>query len=74
LDLGKKKVRCSERSWAHKFYLRHYFISVNILFDEAFQYGVDAGFGGYVVTNPEPLCIEFCNLVQCVVFVKHLTS
>jgi hypothetical protein len=29
-----------------------------MLFDEAFKYGDDARFSGYVVTNAEPLCAE----------------
>jgi hypothetical protein len=27
-----------------------------------------------VGTNAEPLCVEFCNFVQCYIFVNYLTS
>jgi hypothetical protein len=42
------------------------FIWIVIIFDEAFKYGVGAKFGSYVGTNADPVCVEFCNLVQVV--------
>jgi hypothetical protein len=39
-----------------------------ILFDKAFKYGDGAEFWGYVRTTSEPLCVEFCNFVQCRIF------
>jgi hypothetical protein len=50
------------------------FISIIILFDAAFiKYGDGAKFWGYVVINAEQLCVEFCNFVQCHIFVNYLT-
>jgi len=49
------------------------FIWMIILFDEAFKYGDGAKFWGYVGTNTEPLCVQFCNFVQCHIFVNYLT-
>jgi hypothetical protein len=43
-------------------------------FHEAIKYGNGMKFGGYVGTNAEPLCVEFCNFVQCHIFVNYLTS
>jgi hypothetical protein len=52
----------------NKFYLYYY------LFEEAFKYGDGATFWGYVGTNAELLCVEFCNFVQCHILVDYLTS
>jgi hypothetical protein len=41
------------------------FISIIISFDKAFKYGDDATFVGYIGTDPEMLCAEFRNVVQC---------
>jgi hypothetical protein len=41
-------------------------IGIIVLFDEASKYRDGAKFLGYVVTNTEPLCVEFCNSVQSV--------
>jgi hypothetical protein len=49
------------------------FISVVILFDEAFNYGDGDKFWGYGGTNAEPLCVEFCNTVWCLSSVNYLT-
>jgi hypothetical protein len=51
------------------------FIWIIILFDAVFiiKYGDGAKFWGYVGINAEPLCVEFCNFVQCHIFVKYLT-
>jgi hypothetical protein len=50
------------------------FIWIIILFDTVFiKYGDGAKFWGYVGTNAEPLRIEFCNFVQCHIFVNYLT-
>jgi hypothetical protein len=40
------------------------YVCIIILFDEAFKYDDGVKFCGYIGTNAEPLCIEFCNLVQ----------
>jgi hypothetical protein len=48
-------------------------IWIIILFDEAFKFGIGAKSGGYVVTNAEPLCVEFCNFVHCYIFVNFWT-
>jgi hypothetical protein len=44
-----------------------------ILFGGIFKYVDGAKFRGYVVTNAERLCVEFCNFVQCYIFVNCLT-
>jgi hypothetical protein len=49
------------------------FIGIIVLFDAVFKYGDGAKFLGYVVINAEPLCVEFCNLVQSLIFVNYLT-
>jgi hypothetical protein len=49
-------------------------IWIVILFDAVFKYDDGAKFWGYVVINAEPLCVEFCNFVQCHFFVNYLTS
>jgi hypothetical protein len=43
------------------------------LFDAVFKYGDGAKFGVYVWINAERLCVEFCNFVQCHIFVNYLT-
>jgi hypothetical protein len=48
-------------------------IWISICFEEAFEDGKDAKWWGYVVTNAEPLCVEFCNFVQYQTFVNYLT-
>jgi citrate lyase synthetase len=48
-------------------------ILITILFDETFKYGDGAKFLGCAVTNAEPFCLGFCNLVQCRMFVNYLT-
>jgi hypothetical protein len=42
----------------YKFYLNLFF------FDGTFEYGGISKFGGYVGTNDELLCVEFCNFGQ----------
>jgi hypothetical protein len=49
------------------------FICVLVLFDEGFKYDNDEKFWGYVGTGVEPLCVQFCNLVQCLIFTNYLT-
>jgi hypothetical protein len=49
------------------------FIWIIILFDAFFKFGGGAKFWGYVVINAEQLCVEFCNFVQCHIFVNYLT-
>jgi hypothetical protein len=49
------------------------FIWIIIIFDAVFKYGDGATFWGCVVINAEPLCVEFCNFVQCYIFVNYLT-
>jgi hypothetical protein len=39
-------------------------IWIIILFQEAFKYGDGVKFLGYVGTNAEPLCVEFCNVIS----------
>jgi hypothetical protein len=46
------------------------FIWIFILFDIAFKYGDVAKFWGYVGINAEPVCVEFCSVVQNVYFIK----
>jgi hypothetical protein len=50
------------------------FIWIIILFDAVFKYGDGAKFLGYVVINAKQLCVEFCNFVQCHMFVNNSTS
>jgi hypothetical protein len=51
------------------------FIWIIILFDAIFiKYDDGAKFLGYVGINAEHLCVEFCNFVQCHIFVNYLTS
>jgi hypothetical protein len=49
------------------------FIWIIILFDETVNYGDGSECWGYAGTNAEPLCAEFCNFVQCHIFVNYLT-
>jgi hypothetical protein len=49
------------------------FIWIIIVFDAVFKYDGGAKFWGYVVINAEQLFVEFCNFVQCYVFVNDLT-
>jgi hypothetical protein len=49
------------------------FTCIIILSDAFFKYGDNAKFWGYVVTKAEPLCVEFCNFVQCYIVVNYLT-
>jgi hypothetical protein len=44
------------------------------LFDAVFKYGDGAKFWGYFGINAEPLFVEFCDFVQCYIFVNYLTS
>jgi hypothetical protein len=44
-----------------------------ILFYEAFKNGDNAKYWGYVCTNPEPVCVEFCNFAQCYLSLNYLT-
>jgi hypothetical protein len=50
------------------------FIWIIILFYTVFKYDDGAKFWGYVGIKDEPLCVEFCNFVQCHIFVNYLTS
>jgi hypothetical protein len=50
------------------------FIWIIILFDAFFKYNDGAKFLSYIEINAKPLCVEFCNYVQCHIFVNHLTS
>jgi hypothetical protein len=43
-------------------------------FGAAFECYGGSKFGGYVETNAEPFCVEFCNFVQCNAFVNYLSS
>jgi hypothetical protein len=43
------------------------------LLDGAFEYSNGGKLLGYVGTNAEPLSVEFCNFVQCHIFVNCLT-
>jgi hypothetical protein len=49
------------------------FIWIIILFDAVFKYGDGEKFWGYVRINAEPLYVEFCNFLQCHIFVNYLT-
>jgi hypothetical protein len=48
------------------------FIWITIFIDGAFEYGGGSTFWGYVATNAEPLCVDFCNFVQFHTFVSYL--
>jgi hypothetical protein len=50
------------------------FIWIIILFYGAPKCGDSAKFWCYVRTNTEPLCVEFCNSLQCRIFVNHVSS
>jgi hypothetical protein len=43
------------------------------LFDKASKYGYGAKLLGYVEKNTEPLCLNFCNFVQCHILVNYLS-
>jgi hypothetical protein len=49
------------------------FIWIIIFSDRALEYDKSVKFLGYVGTNTEPLCVEFCNFVQCHTYVNYLT-
>jgi hypothetical protein len=49
------------------------FIWITILFNEASKYDDATKFWDYVETNNEPLCVEFCNSVQCHISVNDYT-
>jgi hypothetical protein len=50
------------------FYLNHY-----IFFEGAFEYGGISKLWGYVGTTAELICVQFCNFVQCHIFVSYLS-
>jgi hypothetical protein len=50
------------------------FIWIIISFDRPFEYSGISIFWGYVGTDVELRCLEFCNFVQCRIFVSHLSS
>jgi hypothetical protein len=43
-----------------------------VFFEEDFDYDSSLKFWGFVWTNAEPLCVEFCNFVQWHTFVHYL--
>jgi hypothetical protein len=47
------------------------FILIIISFDGAFEYGGGSKLWVYVGTKAEPLCVEFCNIVQWHTFVNY---
>jgi hypothetical protein len=47
------------------------YIWIVIYFVKLFKYGDGAKIWDYVVTNTEPLCIEFCNIVKYHIFVNY---
>jgi hypothetical protein len=49
------------------------FIWIIIFFDGAFECGGISKLWGYVGTNTELLCVEFCNFVECHVFLSYLS-
>jgi hypothetical protein len=49
------------------------FTWILILFDADFKYGDGEKFWGYVGIHAEPLRAEFCDFVQCYIFVNYLT-
>jgi hypothetical protein len=49
------------------------FILIIIFFNRAFEYGGISKLWGYVGTNTKLLCAEFCNYVQCHIFVSYLS-
>jgi hypothetical protein len=48
------------------------FIWIIVLFEAVFKHGYGAKFWGNVGINAEPLCVVFCNFVQCHIFVNYL--
>jgi hypothetical protein len=52
---------------------------LQVLFESLFsltelsEYGSILKLRRYVGTNTELLCVEFCNFVQCYIFVSHLS-
>jgi hypothetical protein len=38
---------------------------------ESFKYSDGVKLRGYVGTNAEKLCVEFCNFVQCHIFLPY---
>jgi hypothetical protein len=46
-------------------------ILIIISFDGAFEYGGGSKLWVYVGTKAEPLCVEFCNIVQWHTFVNY---
>jgi hypothetical protein len=42
------------------------------LLDEASKHGEDEKMLGYVGTNAEPVCVDFCNFVRYQIFVNYL--
>jgi hypothetical protein len=55
--------------WSWTWGLPTIFIWIIIVFAGDFEYGGVSTFWGYVGTNTELLCVEFCNFVQCNMFV-----
>jgi hypothetical protein len=49
------------------------FIRIIIFFHRAFEYGRGSKVLGYVGTNAELLCVEFCSSVQCHIFGSYLS-
>jgi hypothetical protein len=50
------------------------FISITVVFGEAFKYGDGAKFRDYVGATTRKHCTEFRNSVQSYIFVEYLTS
>jgi hypothetical protein len=49
------------------------FVLITIWFEEDFKYDKRARFSCNVGANAESLFVEFCNFVQCRIFVNYLT-
>jgi hypothetical protein len=50
------------------------FIWTIIFSHGAFEYGVGSKFRGYVESNAEPLCVEFCTFMQYHAFVNYFVT
>jgi hypothetical protein len=66
-----KLVNCSTQTYG-VWYCKTSRMYLQVLFDEACKHRDGGKLVGYVGTNIEPLCIEFCNFVQCCISVNYL--
>jgi hypothetical protein len=62
-----KVCRLKDCSYNYKFHFNHYFLWESFWIWRYFE------IWGYIGTNGELICVEFCNFVQCHVFVSCLS-